>query len=183
MTYLEEDWETDAPVFGPAPAPADYLEQQSSENYPPPKVTLDMYDQPSDEMYLQNDQLSSEDYPQNVEPQNEVNAEDDQPIDENYPQHEQPADEDYPQNDQSSNAEYPQNDQPIIDEYPQSNQSANEAYTQNVGMDCDQQNLESMELIQCAVCLEDCFKSNLRQHFGCACILCLDCMGVSHSVS
>jgi len=43
----------------------------------------------------------------------------------------------------------------------------------------------------CSVCLEDFPKPSLRQHYGCSCLLCVDCMtvstrihySISHSVS
>lgn len=35
------------------------------------------------------------------------------------------------------------------------------------------------DLISCSVCLEELPKSKLKQHYGCSCILCSDCLTVS----
>jgi hypothetical protein len=34
------------------------------------------------------------------------------------------------------------------------------------------------ELISCSVCLEELQKSKLKQHYGCSCILCSECISV-----
>ncbi|XP_021944503.1 uncharacterized protein LOC110842935 isoform X2 [Folsomia candida] len=53
--------------------------------------------------------------------------------------------------------------------------------TEDVNVDsennsCKQENSEYEELMSCSVCLDDLPKSKLKQHYGCSCILCADCI-------